>query len=130
MESLINVPVTLLMEGTTSDNFVVYSNGSVAQFSLTASAAGTGVVSVTVTPSGTGFMQVADLTNSTVSEIVNVVNTLSSSTLNQLLGGVLGSFLWDKAANTLTLYSTSGNVLATYSITDQPTIFSRELLPS
>ena len=129
MESLINVPFTYLMQGATTDSFVVYSNGASASFPLSATSATTGVVSLTVTPSGTGYMQVVNASSGFVSDIVNVVGVLSTTTLSQIQGASMGSFMWDKSAGTLTLYSMTGVALASYSITDQPTVFSRELLP-
>lgn len=117
------------MQGAPTDTFVVYSNGAAASFPISAALATTGVVSLTVTPSGTGYMQVANATSGFVSDIINVVGVLSTTTLSQIQGASMGSFMWDKSAGTLTLYTTTGAALASYSITDQPTIFSRELLP-
>ena len=129
METLVNVPFAYLMQGATTDSFVVYSNGGIVSFPLSVALATTGVVSLTVTPSGTGYMQVMNASSGLVSDIVNVVGVLSTTTLSQIQGASMGSFMWDKSAGTLTLYTTTGATLSSYSITDQPTVFSRELLP-
>jgi hypothetical protein len=119
-----------LVPGSAAQVYAVFSNGQVQTYALTLAQAASGITSVTVTPTGSGPMQVANVTTGVLSNVVNVVPVLSRSTLSQIQGAVLGSFMWDKAANTLTLYSLTGSVLANYTITEQPTVFSRELLPS
>jgi len=129
VETLLGSPVSFVLPGNASDSYVTFLNGSVQTYPLTTSQATSGFSTITVTPTGTGVLQVGDPVSGALTPPVNVVATLSSNLLTQIQGAVMGSFMWDKAAGTLTLYTTNGSVLSSYTISDQPTVFSRELLP-
>lgn len=128
MQYLINQPINFPTITETPGNYVVLNQNTVVNYPLTSSLFSSGITTVSVTPTGTGPMYVVDTNNNRTYGPFEVVSTLLSSQVQNVADGVLGSYQWDKVANTLTLYTQQGQVLAVYSVLEAPTVSSRQLI--
>jgi hypothetical protein len=128
VQYLINQPINFPTITETPGNYVVLNQNTVVNYPLTSSLFSSGITTVSVTPTGTGPMYVVDTNNNRTYGPFEVVSTLLSSQVQNVADGVLGSYQWDKVANTLTLYTQQGQVLAVYSVLEAPTVSSRQLI--
>lgn len=127
MQFLVNQPCTLLVSNNPGSNYVVLVGGVPTQTTMATGAVASGVVSLTIVPSSTGVMYVVDTSDATIFGPFNIVSKLTTDAIQTITDSVLGSWYWDKIQNTLTLYTQTGSVLATYSVQDSQTVSSREL---
>jgi len=128
VQYLINQPINFPTITANPGNYVVLNQNTVVNYPLTSALFSSGVTTVSVTPTGTGPFYVVDVNNSRSYGPFEVVSTLLSAQVQSVADGVLGSYQWDKVANTLTLYTQQGQVLAVYSVLEAPTVSNRQLI--
>jgi hypothetical protein len=131
LTSEVNVPITVVMQGPSSGlpiaaDLVVIMNGAINS-SLTMTFADLGVhglYTYTFTPILTGTYIL--YAYGAIQAQVNIVTQTLFSAVQNLQDEALGSWQWNKVANTLVMLKQDGTTLATYTVIDNLTESSRE----
>lgn len=130
MDHLINTPVTLPFVGTigqlTFPDLTFLKDGVVVVQANTTQALGNGLFSITFTPTTTGRYEI--YVNAKLQGQVEVVSKTAQSLLTDIVDEALGSWSWDKTTGVLTLLRQNGSTLKTYTVVDNQSTASRELI--
>lgn len=110
---------TGLQTGLTTFPFIALLNGVPLSPvpTLTFAEMGLGGYTFSFSPSQTGTYSVIIQGQIVTFEVVALT---TSSALQGITDGVLGSWAWDKTAGTITAYTSQGTTLATYTLVDTP----------
>jgi hypothetical protein len=130
-ELAINTPVTLIAQGPSSglsnpSDLVLLFNGTVSSTVPTFAAITGNLYSFTFTPTVTG--QYVLYCFGTIQAVVNCVTQTLYNITGNIQDEALGSWQWDKVAGTLLMLRQDGTTLAQFTVIDNLTASSRELV--
>ena len=111
--------------GQTTFSTILLKGGAVdSGTAVTFTEVGQGLYFALFTPTATGDYTL--FIETSIAAHITVANKTLFTYLDNIEGGVLGSWSWDKQANTITMYSESGVVIANFNVTSSSSLVSRE----
>lgn len=126
IEALLNTSVSFpFLEGTITTLAVYKSNGVLASTSEVISSFSNGTPNV-VNLNGKSSGDYIVYINLKPIFIFSVVKVSNSSLIADLHDEALGSWKWDKQANTLIVYRKEGDVLSNFNVTDTMTLSTKQ----